>query len=72
VVRAATQRAQRAVARVVSAGGTPGPLQIRRAEIACAALEGVVRSAIDDDPDRLRDPQWIEQVVRVAVRTIAE
>jgi AcrR family transcriptional regulator len=72
VVRAASQRALLAVARLLSAGGTPGPLQIQRAGIACAALEGVVRSAIEDDPDRLHDPQWIEQVVRMAVRTVAE
>jgi AcrR family transcriptional regulator len=72
VVRAAARRAQHAVARVLSGSDTPGPQQIQRAGIACAALEGVVRSAIEDDPDRLRDPQWIEQVVRVAVRTCAE
>jgi hypothetical protein len=51
---------------------SPGALQLQRAEIACAALEGVVRSVIEDDPDRLRDPSWIEQVVRMAVRTVAE
>lgn len=42
------------------------------ADNACAALEGVVRSAIDDDPDRLRDPRWIEQVVQVAVGAMTE
>ena len=51
----------------LAAGRPPDPALTQRAAIACAALEGVVRSAIDDDPDRLRDPRWIEQVVQVAV-----
>jgi AcrR family transcriptional regulator len=72
VVRAALQRAQRAIARVLAVGGDPGPAHVRRAEIACAALEGIVRAAIQDEPERLGDPQWIEQVVRVGIRVIAE
>lgn len=71
VVKAAARRAQHAIARVL-AGGDPGdppsPALWQRAELACAALEGVVRAVIDDDPDRLRDPAWIEQVVKLAER----
>jgi hypothetical protein len=36
------------------------------------AIAGMVRALIDDDLDRLSDPQWIEQVVKVAIRAIAE
>jgi len=31
------------------------------------AVEGVVRAAILEDPDRLTDPAWIDQVVALAV-----
>jgi len=72
VVRAASQRAQRAIARALAAGRAIDPALAQRAEIACAALEGVVRAAIDDDPDRLRDPRWIEQVVQVAVGAMTD
>jgi AcrR family transcriptional regulator len=71
VVRAASRRAQLAIAQVMSGGGEPGPAILQRAELACAALEGIVRSAIHDDPDRLRDPAWIEQVVKLAVSAFA-
>jgi AcrR family transcriptional regulator len=62
IVRAATRRAERAVATLL-----PGPDAARRAAVLCAALEGIVRSAIYDDPTRLADPIWIEQVVALAV-----
>jgi len=71
VVRAASHRAQQVIARVLAAGGEPDATVVQRAEIACAALEGVVRAAIEDDVDRLRDPRWVEQVVRIAIRAIA-
>jgi hypothetical protein len=74
VVRAASRRAQLAIAQVLAAGspaqqagGEVSPAILQRAAIACSALEGVVRAAIEDDPDRLRDPAWIEQVVKIAV-----
>jgi AcrR family transcriptional regulator len=72
VVRAASQRAQRAIVRALAAGRAHDPVLAQRAEIACAALEGVVRAAVDDDPERLRDPRWIEQVVQVAVGALAD
>jgi AcrR family transcriptional regulator len=72
VVRAASRRAQLAIASLLAALGLPAAVTERRAAIACDALEGVVRSAIEDDVDRLADPLWIEQVVKVAVRAIAD
>lgn len=71
VVRAATQRAERAVASVLAGGGEPSAAILQKARIACTALEGVVRTAIEDDVERLRDPRWVAQVVRVAVHAIA-
>jgi AcrR family transcriptional regulator len=57
-VAAATKRAQAAIASLVGDDA--------RAGILCNALEGVVRAAIEEDPDRLSDPAWIEQVVALA------
>jgi hypothetical protein len=34
-------------------------------------IRTIVRSAIGDDSARVRDPQWIEQVVRLAIRALA-
>jgi hypothetical protein len=31
-----------------------------------------VRTTIEDAPDRLRDPAWIEQVVTLAVRAVVD
>jgi AcrR family transcriptional regulator len=72
VVRAAARRAQHAIAQVLAAGSEVTPQIAQRAEIACAALEGVVRSAIEDDLERLRDPVWIEQVVKLAIRAVID
>ena len=72
VVRASSRRAQIAVARVLAAGGVPDAAQVRRAEIACAVLESVVRTAIDSDLERLHDPAWVEQIVRIAVRALTD
>ena len=66
LVQAATHRAQRALGKLMARGGEPDAAMLARATIACAALEGVVRQAISDDPDTLRDPVWVEQVVRIA------
>lgn len=71
IVRAATHRAHHAVAALLSDGAAPTPAILQRAELACAALEGIVRTTIDTDPDRLRDPAWIEQVVRISVNAMA-
>lgn len=61
MVAAASQRAQIAVAELL------GDPDLTRANVICSALEGVVRSAIHDDPDRFTDPQWIEQVVALSI-----
>jgi len=42
------------------------------ARLGCAALEGMVRAAIDDDPAKLTDPAWVDQVVRIATAAIAQ
>lgn len=68
VVKAAAERAQHVVARLL--GDRPDALG--RAGIACAALEGVVRAAILDDPERLRDPAWVDQVVAMAVAAVGQ
>jgi AcrR family transcriptional regulator len=60
MVRAATERARAAIAPLL--GG-----DVERAGVAASALEGVVRAAILEDPDRLRDPVWIERVVALAI-----
>ena len=41
------------------------------AQLGCAALEGMVRTAIDDDPGKLADPSWVDQVVRIATAALA-
>ena len=66
LVQAATKRAHRAVARLLAHGGEPDAEMISRATIWCGALEGITRQAVADDPDQLRDPAWIERVVRFA------
>ncbi len=66
MVRAAGQRAHRALGTLLANGGEPDAATIARAVVACSALEGMVHQAILDDPDLLRDPAWVEQVVRVA------
>ncbi len=60
VARAAARRAERAVATLL-----PGN-DLQLAAILCAAIEGVVRAAIIEDPERLGDPQWVERVVALA------
>lgn len=63
IVQAATRRAERVVATLL------GDLQA--AQVLCAALEGVVRAAIVEDPDRLLDPAWVDRVVALAVAAVA-
>jgi AcrR family transcriptional regulator len=69
VIEAATRRAQVVVARVM-AGSEPDEVDLRRAGVLCAALQGVVRAAMTEDPDRLSDPAWIEQVVAISVGAV--
>jgi AcrR family transcriptional regulator len=68
IVTAAAARAARAIAGLL--GDANDPAVVMRARILCAALEGVVRAAIDDDPARLADPAWIEQVVALAIHGV--
>ena len=66
LVAAAAHRAHLAIARVLARGAEPSPALITQTGLACAALEGMVRAALTEDPDRLRDPAWTEHVVRIA------
>lgn len=63
-VKAAVARAHRAIRKIL--GGSDDAVHHTSATLACAAVEGMMRSAIDEDPARLADPAWIEQVVRIA------
>src|SRR5262249_48904454 len=63
LVAAVVQRAHVAVAPIAGS--------LETAQLACAALEGMVRAAIDDDPGKLADPAWVDQVVRIATAAIA-
>jgi AcrR family transcriptional regulator len=71
LVVAATHRAHLAIAKLVSGGTEPSPEVLSQASLACSALEGIVRAAIMEDPDRLHDPVWTEQVVRIATAALA-
>lgn len=64
IVAAAARRATAAVAGLL--GDAADPAVRSRAGVLCAALEGVVRAAITEDPGRLADPAWTEQVVALA------
>jgi len=66
IVQAATRRAHRALGKLLANGGEPDEAMLVRAQIACSALEGVVRQALVDDTDKLNDPAWVEQVVKIA------
>ena len=68
VVAAATRRAQRALASLWR--DRPEAEALRRAGVVCAALEGVCRAAIAEDPRLLRDPGWSDQVVALAIGAI--
>jgi AcrR family transcriptional regulator len=68
VVAAATRRARLALAPLWS--DRPEADALRRAGIVCAALEGVARAAIAEDPRMLLDPEWRDQVVALAIGAI--
>lgn len=70
LVQAMTRRLERAVARILARGAEPDPATLIRAGILCAALDGIVRSAIHEDLGRLRDPVWVEQVVGFALAAV--
>jgi AcrR family transcriptional regulator len=71
VVRAAARRGQRAVAALLAGGGEPDAATLQRAGVACAALEGVVHAAIQDDLSRFDDPAWIDQITAMALAACA-
>lgn len=71
VVAAATRRARRAVATLLTAPDPPDDATELRAGVLCAALEGIVRAAVDEQPERLRDPRWIAHVVALAIAASA-
>jgi len=61
-VRAAVRRAEQAIASLL-----PAPDAVERAALICTAIEGIVRAAISEDPDRLLDPAWVDRVVGLVV-----
>ncbi len=65
IVQAATRRAERAVASILG-----GDDALARAAVLCAALEGVVRAAITEDPARLSDPIWVERVIALTAGAV--
>ena len=71
LVVAATHRAHLAIGKLATGTAEPSPDIMSKASLACSALEGIVRAAITDDPDRLNDPVWIEQVVRIATAALS-
>lgn len=44
---------------------------LETAVLACAALEGMVMSAVSTEPEKLTDPAWRDQVVRIAISALA-
>jgi AcrR family transcriptional regulator len=68
IVAAAARRAAIAVAALI--GDANDRVVLTRAGVLCAALEGVVRAAILEDPNRLTDPVWVEQVVALATGAV--
>jgi AcrR family transcriptional regulator len=63
-VRAAVRRAEQAIATLLT-----GEDAAARASLVCTAIEGIVRAAISEDPDRLLDPAWVDRVVALVVAT---
>ena len=68
IVRSATKRAYAAVASIL-AQSEPEESAMQRARLGCDALEGMVRGQLAD-PLKLRDPVWIEEVVRICVAAL--
>jgi AcrR family transcriptional regulator len=68
LVRAGAQRAHAAVAALLASTEPPASA-MRRAQLGCDALEGMVRGALAD-PGKLGEPAWIEQVVQIAVAAL--
>lgn len=66
LVRAATARARLVVADIFTRTGTDAAAAFERAGVLCAALEGVVTSAIADEPAKLGDPAFVDRVVGIA------
>lgn len=68
LVRAGAKRAHAAVTTVL-ARTLPADEANRRAEIACNALEGMVRGTLED-PTQLGDPATIDRIVAIAVAAL--
>lgn len=68
LVRASARRAHVAIAKLLATTESPAAA-LQRAQLGCDALEGMVRGALAD-PDKLTDPAWIDQVVRIAVAAL--
>ena len=68
VVAAATRRGTLAVAKLLR--DPPDAAALQRAGMACAALEGIVRAVLAEDPLRLADRGWQDQVVVMTVAAL--
>jgi AcrR family transcriptional regulator len=69
LVRAAAERAHRAVASVLAVH-EPAEAALARARLGCDALEGMIRGALAA-PETLGDPAWVDQVVRITLAGLA-
>jgi AcrR family transcriptional regulator len=68
LVRAASQRARIALARLFASHEPEAAAEVR-AGLLCDAVEGIMRGAAQD-PDRWRDQAWVDHVVRICVATL--
>lgn len=66
IVRAATRRAAELVAPLLAGDRPPDASEVQRASVVCSAMEGIIATAIADDPGRLRDPAFVDQLVGLA------
>jgi AcrR family transcriptional regulator len=67
IVRAATHRGAAIVARLLAGGAEPDAETLQRAVVLGTALEGIIASTIAEDPRRLEDPAFAEQLVALAI-----
>jgi AcrR family transcriptional regulator len=71
IVRAATRRAATAIAGLLAGGAAPDAAAVQRAAVLCSAMEGIIATAVAEDPARLRDPAFVEQLIALARGAVA-
>lgn len=59
LVRTASARGARTIARLLAGDREPDLAAVRQAELVCAAIEGVIARIIDEDPARLAEPEFL-------------